>query len=78
MDEERRKYGGLSERQFETLKTHLREDLKTALKEEIWNDIYAAIGKTVITRLLFFGGAALTAVVAWLHGAGKIPFIGGE
>lgn len=78
MDEERRKYGGLSERQYETLKANLREELKVALKEEIWNDIYAAIGQTLVKKILFYGGSIGAVVLAWLHGAGKIPFAGGE
>ena len=75
MDEERRKNGGLTERQFETLKSRLRAELKEELKEEIWNDIYAAIGQTIIKRVLWLGGACLAALVAWFHGAGylKIP-----
>lgn len=74
MNEERRKYGGLSERQFAALK----EKLKAELKEEIWNDIYATIGKSIIQRLLFYGGSVIFAIVAWYHGAGKIHWPGAE
>lgn len=72
MDEERRKYGGLSERQFETLRIKLKAELKAELKEEIWNDIYAAIGQTIVKRLLWLGGSIVAAIVAWFAGAGHI------
>lgn len=70
MDEERRKYGGLSERQYEALKNKLREELK----EEIWNDIYAAIGQTIVKRLLWISGSIIAAFVAWFAGSGHIKW----
>ena len=86
MDEERRRNGGLSERQFETLKTKLRAELREELKEhlkeelyeELWDDVSLRVGKTVLKTGLYIVGAVIAALGAWLHGAGKIPFLGGE
>lgn len=86
MDEERRRNGGLSERQFEALKNRLRLELRAELKAELaeelyddlWNSVSLRVGKTVLSKGLYLLGAVLLAIGSWLHGAGKIPFLGGE
>jgi hypothetical protein len=58
--EERRKNGGLTDEQVE------------AVKEAILQQIYAEIGKSVVSRLLWAAGLLLTAVLAYLGFTGRI------
>ena len=63
---ERRKNGGLSDGQIE------------AIKQAILDSIYQEIGKSLVKKLLWLGGACILALAAWLHGSGKLPFTGTE
>lgn len=66
MDEDRRKNGGLSDEQLE------------AVKQAILDSIYQEIGKSLVKKAIWAIGAIVLAALAWLHGSGKIPFVGGE
>ena len=43
-----------------------------AIKKQILDSVYADIGKSIITKLLWIGGAVLTALFAWLSLKGHI------
>lgn len=47
-----------------------------ALKEQLLESIYADVGKSIISKFLWVGGAILLAVLAWLTGSKHIV-IGG-
>lgn len=65
---ERRKNGGFTDAQIEAI--------TDAVFERIYDRISLQIGRSLISKGLWILGAASTAVLAWLHGAGKIPFFG--
>ena len=52
------------------------EDEIEIIKEQLLASIYADIGKSVVKKLLWVGGAVGIAALAWLTGAGHIK-IGG-
>lgn len=62
--EDRRKHGGLTQEQFDVLK----EDLK----KELLDDIFAEIGRSVVSRILWALGTLFAAVLAYLGITGKI------
>ena len=62
--EERRKNGGLTNAQVE------------AIRDAILASIYEEIGKSIVKKALWLGGIILTAILAWLTGAGHIRFPG--
>ena len=68
--EERRRNGGLTHDQFETLKSKLREELSKDFVS--WDEVYQRVGKSVLTKGLYLLGTSFIAAAAWLHGAGKI------
>ena len=68
MGAERRRNGGLTDKQVEILAEKLSEHLEAKL----WDKISLRIGSTILSKGLYFLGAAGAAAVAWLHGAGKI------
>jgi hypothetical protein len=86
MNEDRRKNGGLTNAQFDSLKEKIIEELTPILEKRLtplieaalWNSITQAVGQSVLRKGLWFGGAVFSAILAWLHGAGKLPFSGGE
>ena len=43
-----------------------------AIKKQILDSVYADIGKSIVTKLLWIGGAVLTALFAWLSIKGHI------
>jgi len=43
-----------------------------ALKNQLLDSIYADIGKSVVKKVLWIGGACLTAFFAWLTAKGHI------
>lgn len=61
---DRRKNGGLSDEQVETI------------KNAILDSIYQEIGKSVVRKTLWAGGAVILALFAWLTGAGHIKIPG--
>ena len=63
---ERRKNGGLTDEQVE------------AIKQAILDSVYQEIGKSLVSKLLWAGGAVALAVVSWLHGSGAIRIFGGD
>lgn len=68
MDEdqqERRKNGGLTDEQVD------------AIREAILASIYEDIGRSIVKKLVWVGGAIGAAVVAWLAGKGHITLGGG-
>jgi hypothetical protein len=56
----------------ERRRSSLSPDDIEAIKNQILDSIYADIGKSVVTRLLWIGGAVLTALFAWLSLKGHI------
>lgn len=56
---ERRQYAQLPEEEFERLAIRA--------KELALQDIYIAVGKSVISKIMWVLGAASAAVAAWLH-----------
>lgn len=63
---EHRKYGGLSDDQFRRLKDEL--------LKEVFTEIYAEIGRSIVSRFLWACGVVLTAVLTYLGFTGKISF----
>lgn len=57
---ERRKYGGLTNEQVE------------AIREAILASIYEEIGRSVVKKILWIGGALLLAVLGWFAGKGYL------
>ena len=43
-----------------------------AIKKQILDSVYADIGKSIVTKLLWISGAVLTALFAWLSIKGHI------
>ena len=58
--DERRNNGGLSDEQIEVI------------KDAILASIYEEIGRSIVKKVLWAGGAIFTAVVAWLVAKGYI------
>lgn len=58
---ERRRNGGLTEEQVE------------AIKEALLRSIYEDIGRSVVKKVLWVGGAAVAALFAWLSYKGYWP-----
>lgn len=58
--EERRKNSGLSEDEIESI------------KERVLASVYADIGRSLVRKILWVGGTALLAVLAWLGGGGHL------
>jgi len=65
--EDRRK-GVLNDDEFEAIAARAAQIVE--------QNLYAAVGKSVISKILYLAGAAIVAVAAWLAGAGKFK-IGG-
>ena len=51
-----------------TLSTSEVEDIK----KQILDSVYADIGKSIVTKLLWVGGAVLLALLAWLSSKGHV------
>ncbi len=62
--EERRKNGGFTDEQI------------AAIKDAILASIYQEIGKSLVRKVLWIGGAILLAIFTWLAGAGHIKIPG--
>lgn len=62
--EERRKNGGFTDEQI------------AAIKDAILSSIYEEIGKSLVRKVLWIGGAILLAIFTWLAGAGHIKIPG--
>jgi hypothetical protein len=75
--EDRRRNGGLTDEQFQALKTKLKAELGDELYKEFWDDVAIHVGRGVIAKGLYLLGTALIALAAWLHGSGKITIFGG-
>jgi len=58
--DERRPNGGLTDEQIE------------AIKEAILASIYEEIGRSIVKKVLWYGGAVFAALVAWLVAKGYI------
>lgn len=58
---ERRTHGGLSDEQVDEI------------KEAILASIYEDIGRSIVKKILWAGGAVLAALFAWLVAKGYIP-----
>ena len=43
-----------------------------AIKKQILDSVYADIGKSIVTKLLWIGGAVLTALFTWLSIKGHV------
>ena len=61
---DRRLPGRLSDEEFERVAARAAD----LVKEEF----YAAVGKGVVSKILYIAGASLIALAAWMHGKGKI------
>ena len=61
-DDERRKNGGLSHDQIE------------AIKKQILSSVYEDIGRSIVKKVLYAGGAVLLALLSWLAGKDHIFF----
>lgn len=59
-DDDRRKNGGLDAEQIE------------AIKQAILASIYEEIGRSIVKKILWAGGAVLFALLAWLVGHGYV------
>jgi hypothetical protein len=59
----------------ERRKTYTPEEIEL-LKTQILDSIYADIGKSIVKKILWIGGAVVLAAFAWLAGKGHIN-IGG-
>lgn len=59
-DEERRENGGLSDEQVR------------AIKDAILASIYEDIGRSIVKKILWAGGAVLAALLAWLVANGYV------
>ena len=68
MEERRKPFGGLSEREV--------EQLVARVSERVIKSFYLGVGRSVITRGLQIMGVVTTAVVMWLAGA-KFKWWGG-
>jgi hypothetical protein len=62
--EERRKNGGFTDEQI------------AAIKDAILASIYQEIGKSLVRKVLWIGGAIILAIFTWLAGAGHIKIPG--
>jgi hypothetical protein len=62
--EERRKNGGFTDEQID------------AIKEAILASIYQEIGKSLVRKALWLGGAIILAIGSWLAGSGHIKIPG--
>jgi hypothetical protein len=60
---ERRQYVQLSQEDFERLTSASAE----RAKELALRDIYIAVGKSVVSKIMWVLGASSAAVAAWLH-----------
>ena len=47
------------------------EEIET-IKEQLLQSIYADIGKSIIKKMLWIGGAVLVALYAWLNKSGHL------
>ena len=65
--EERRK-GVISDDDFEAIAVRAAQIVE--------QNLYAAVGKSVLSKALYLVGAGLVALAAWLAGAGKIKLGG--
>jgi len=63
---ERRKYGGLTEKQVDQI------------IEAILERIYIQLGKSLVAKFLWLAGSALIALAAWFVGAKGIKFPGAD
>ena len=68
MDEKQENHYAEPERRRSSLSA---DDIE-AIKKQILDSVYADIGKSIVTKLLWIGGAVLTALFAWLSIKGHI------
>ena len=55
---ERRRHGGLTEKELDEIRETIQKDLLKAIYEEI--------GRSVVKKVLWIGGAILAAIFAWI------------
>jgi hypothetical protein len=51
---------------------HFTDEEVAALKQQLLESIYADIGKSLVKKVLWVGGACIFALFAWLVGKGHI------
>lgn len=74
---ERRRYRGLSDEDFERLAERAAEIARPLCVQDIKDDIFAEIGKTLVKRLLLVFGLALSAaLLVWAKVKFGVTFTG--
>ncbi len=74
---ERRRYGGMNDDEFESIAERAAEIARPLCVQDIKDDIFAEIGKTLVKRLLLVFGLALSAaLLVWAKLKLGISFIG--
>lgn len=62
----------LSDEQIELIAAKAAERAAEKAVEKVFDRIYAEVGRSVISKAMWFCGAGLLALASWLAAAGKI------